>query len=171
MTLNVTLKSILHPCTLKPNFKAPLPLRHASPLPPCCRSTHPPAPPPVPPFPLSLLQLSRHFLFHNRRHHHQDLLPIARASRDHVFVSLSQQECVLMLCVSPYARLCPDVCVCVLTQCAQAVCHSMLMCVPMFVCVFTHMCVCLCVFMCVCVCVRVCVCVCLCVHVCAYVRV
>ena len=74
-------------------------------------------------FSLSFFQPSRHFLLHNRRHHHHP--PIAStALRDHVFVSLSQQVCMLAefhsmltgtvpMCACVCSCVCVCVCVCV----------------------------------------------------------
>jgi hypothetical protein len=104
---------------------------------PCSRSTPPPVPQPsTTSSSLSLFQLSRHFLLHNRHHHHRDLLPIARSARDHTFVSFSQQECMLMMCVvSQYAHLCRWCAhVCVLMCVCVCVCTCM--CVRVHVCVF-----------------------------------
>jgi hypothetical protein len=49
------------------------------------------------------------------------------------------------LCVTRYARVCPDVCVCAL----------MCVCVCVCVCVYVSVCLCVCLSLCVCVCVCV----------------
>jgi hypothetical protein len=86
----------------------------------------------VPPLPLCLFSSSpATSCFHSGRHHHQDLLPIAR----------------------PPAIMC--FCLCRSKSIAHAVCHNMY--VPM--CVFAHVCVRA--LMYVLICARVCVCVCI----------
>jgi hypothetical protein len=102
---------------------------------PCSRSTPPPAPPPVTTSSsLSLFRFSRHFPLHNRRLHHQDLLccPSPEPPRSCVCVLVAATVCahavchrmlayvpicvcvdtVCSCCVSPYARVRPDMCVC-----------------------------------------------------------
>ena len=59
-------------------------------------------------------------------------VPIAKASRDRVFVSLSQQECKLMLCVTVCSRM--SRCVCLLT-CVCSVLTWVCLCSWMIVCV------------------------------------
>jgi len=133
------LQSILHPCTVKPNFKAQSPLRHCpstscfspfaslasseySDFSPCSRSTPPPAPPPVPPHPLCLFSCS----------------PAASCSTTDAATTktccpspeppaimclcLCRSKSVCACCVSQYAHLCPDVCVCVCSCVCAHVC-------------------------------------------------
>jgi hypothetical protein len=137
------------PCTLKPSFKAPLLLRRCAPPPPA-PSPHLPPWPPLSTLTL-LLALAQHLLLHRRQ---SPPLPLCHFSgspatsrsttdasttktcsaahrqslRDHAFVSLSQQQCVLMLCVTVCSRMSRYACV--LTRYAHAVCHRMLAYVP-----------------------------------------
>ena len=143
------------------------------------------------PPPLSFPALP-HFLFQNRRHHHKHLPIASFASHVLVFVSLSQQQCMLhALCMLMYMSRSVRVysCVCVILTlslslslsfqfmyvCCRGVCAHVrgYVCVGMFVwvclcvrgCSFVYEPVCERAYACVCTCMYVCACVCI-AHVC-----